>query len=214
MFARRLFVCLVFACVTLARLTAAPPTQQPAPKPPMPQHKTPPQQHHAMNQHHHPNHHHPTHHYPPGFPYPYMPYIPILTAFQPYLPYYPQTYNTNTNTAQPATSMAGLDRELVLPLASDAALSQLKPGSLTVYQPAQFDALKPQQLVTVLVKPEKPTDRPLTWTLTARVVAAEDGAPRQLTLLAKLDPAQGEFDPAMKVITAVTIKAQPAVAQK
>lgn len=208
MFVRRLLpVGVVLLSFTLARLPAAPP---PPPKPPMPAHKpAPPPHHHTMNQHHHP----PQHHY--AYPHYNMPYIPLLTSFYPYMPWYPMPYNaTPTGVAQAPTSMSGLDRELVLPLAGDATLSQLKPGTLTAYQPAKFEALKAEQIVTVLVKPEKPTDKPITWTLYAKVIAVEDGDPRQLTLMAKLNPGQGEFDPAKKVIAAVTIKAQPAVAQK
>lgn len=111
--------------------------------------------------------------------------------------------------AAPPESMAGNQKEVILQVAKTASVFAPRTGG--GYQPSKVDALKADQNVTVLVKS---ADKPATWTLAGKVIAFEAGDPAQLTILARLDPAQAEFDPAGKFVTAVTIRNAPAVAQK
>lgn len=146
------------------------------------------------------------------------PFVPTFAPPYAYLPnYLPAMRNNPTmpgTTPPPATSMAGFSRELVLELASATTYSQLKPGSTTQYQPAISDALKVGQVISVLAKNDPTAEKPGTWSFPCQITAIDDGDPKKLTVMAKLDPAQGEFNPDGKVITAVTIRAQPTVAQK
>jgi hypothetical protein len=70
-----------------------------------------------------------------------------------------------------------------------------------------------KQFITVLAKNDATADKPGSWSFPAQITAIEDGDPKKITVMAKLDPAQGEFTPANKIITAVSIRAQAAVAQ-
>ncbi len=114
----------------------------------------------------------------------------------------------------PGTSMGGFSRELVLELSDTTTFSQLRPGTLTQYQPAKSDALKVGQTISVLVKNDPTGNKLGSWSFPAQITAIDDGNPKKLTVMAKLDPSQGEFDPINKIITAVSIRAQPIAAQK
>ncbi len=143
------------------------------------------------------------------------PFVPAFAPPYAYLPnYLPGMTNNPTTPTAPATSMAGFSRELVLELASTTTYSQLRPGSLTQYQPATADALKVGQVISVLAKNDPKANKPGTWSFPAQITAIDDGDPKKLTVMAKLDAAQEGFTPDNKIITAVTIRQQPTVAQK
>jgi hypothetical protein len=109
----------------------------------------------------------------------------------------------------PTDSMSGNQKEVILDVAKIATIHAPKAGG--GYQPTKFDALKADQTVTVLVKS---ADKPATWTLVGKVISFEAGDPSKLTMLARLEPTQAEFDPTGKFVTAVTIRPTAAVAQK
>jgi hypothetical protein len=186
---------LLFLAFTTSQAAPPPPKKKPAPRPAV---------------------HHPVYHHPNFYPRLGTPFVPIFVPVYAYLPYYypytarnPAMYpNAMANNNPPSDSQGGFDKEMVIPLASNATVTalQVRPSGVSAYLPSGFDALKADQVVTVLVKPAEAGDKPVSWTLTGKVILAEDGTPRQLTLKARTTTAQGQFDPANKVISAITIR--------
>jgi hypothetical protein len=156
--------------------------------------------------------------YYPGYVYPrwsYPAYAGLLpgwaNGFAGLLP--------NYNTAKPTTptpsgpSQADLDaslveKEFVIPVANKATVTalQAKVGGGTAYFPSKINALKANQVVTVLVKPAVAGDKPVTYTLTGTVTDPGEGTDRAITLKARVSPTLAELDVTDKVVTAVTIK--------
>jgi hypothetical protein len=177
-----------------------------APKPPPK--RTPPK---PQPQHHHT--HHPNYNPNLWWTSPFMYVRPPIRPAYPYPWWSYPVAGVNPGYTPPGTtpteSMSGNQAELVLDVAKIATIHAPKPGG--GYQPTKFDALKADQTVTVLVKS---ADKPASWTMVGKVISFEAGDPSKLTLLAQLNPAQGEFDPKGKFVTAVTIRPTAAVAQK
>jgi hypothetical protein len=148
----------------------------------------------------------------PGFApgYAYLPnYLPNMYR-NPGMGGYPVMQPTAPGTAP--TTPAGYSRELVLEMSDTTTYSQLRPGSVTQYQPAKSDALKVGQYINVLAKNDATAAKPGTWSFPALITAIDDGDPKKLTVMAKLDSTQADFTPDNKIVTGVSIRAQAGAA--
>jgi len=208
--AKRLLMVAIFLAAALPSWAASQPNAErdnkakPPPKKTPP--KPPPPPHHTM--------HHQQTHQVPHLTWPWLNVRMPVRPFYP-MPFFP-TWGVPLAGLMPGytppttpDSMSGNQKEIVLDLAKTASVQALRPSG--GYQPTKVDALKADQTVAVLVRS---ADKPATWTLVGKVISFEAGDPSQLTILARLDPGQAEFDPKGKLVTAVTIRNTPAVAQK
>src|SRR5262249_24758365 len=101
--------------------------------------------------------------------------------------------------------------EYVLNVANTVTVSAWRG---TAYHSVTFDAIKTDQLVSVLIKPsadaaEKLPNANATWRLTGKVVLVDkDNAPRQITLMGNDNPTLDKVDLEKVYVVGVTIGAQ------